>query len=71
MGKRGMHHATAFHANSRFEVAGICDIDKARLEAAAPKLGNPPNQHRRRARWRAAVKPDIFCFCTLPICART
>ena len=41
MGKRGMHHATAFHANPRFKVVGICDIDKARLEAAAPKLGNP------------------------------
>src|SRR5438874_1409411 len=41
MGKRGLHHATAFHANPRFKVAGICDIDKARLEAAAPKIGNP------------------------------
>ncbi len=23
MGKRGTHHAAAFHANGRFEVAGI------------------------------------------------
>ena len=41
MGKRGMHHATAFHANPRFKVTGICDIDQARCEAAAPKIGNP------------------------------
>ena len=41
MGKRGVHHGTAFHANPRFKVVGICDIDKARLEAAAPKVGNP------------------------------
>ena len=31
MGKRGMHHAQAFQANPRFEVAGICEIDPARL----------------------------------------
>ena len=36
MGKRGMHHATAFHANGRFEVVGICDIDQARLEPPPP-----------------------------------
>src|ERR1700761_4247315 len=65
MGKRGMHHATAFHANSRFKLAGICDIDKARLEAAAPKLGNPEISTDARA-LAARIKPDIFCFCTLP-----
>ncbi|MGO8698070.1 MAG: Gfo/Idh/MocA family protein [Limisphaerales bacterium] len=65
MGKRGVHHAAAFHANGRFEVAGICDIDKARLEAAAPKLGNPKISTDARALSRE-IKPDIFCFCTLP-----
>ena len=52
MGKRGMHHATAFHANPKFQVVGICDIDQARLAAAAPKntavvlalVGTPPLQ---------------------------
>ena len=39
MGKRGMHHALAFQANERFEVAGVCDIDPARLDAAAAKFG--------------------------------
>ena len=41
MGKRGMHHASAFQANSRFEVAGVCDIDSARADAAAAKFNVP------------------------------
>jgi predicted dehydrogenase len=65
MGKRGQHHAAAFHANSRFHLAGICDIDQSRLEAAAAKLGRPQTSADARALARA-VKPDIFCFCTLP-----
>jgi len=64
-GKRGMHHASTFQANGRFEVAGICDIDPARLEAAAAKLGNPV-KGTDAAKVAAAVKPDVFCFCTLP-----
>jgi len=62
MGKRGLHHASAFHANPRFQVVGLCDIDLARCQAAAPKLGQP-----QIARALAtALKPDVFCFCTLP-----
>jgi predicted dehydrogenase len=41
MGKRGKHHASAFHANKNFQVAGICDIDEAKLKDEAAKLGNP------------------------------
>jgi predicted dehydrogenase len=65
MGKRGLHHATAFQANPRFQVVGLCDIDPARLEAAAPKLGNPKTGTDAAA-LAQEVKPDIFCFCTLP-----
>ena len=65
MGKRGMHHATTFHANKQFQIVGICDIDKARLEAAAPKLGNPKISTDAAALARE-TKPDLFCFCTLP-----
>ena len=65
MGKRGMHHATTFHANPRFQLAGICDIDAARLQAAAAKLGNPQTGTDAKALVQA-IKPDIFCFCTLP-----
>ncbi|OPZ88277.1 MAG: Oxidoreductase family, NAD-binding Rossmann fold [bacterium ADurb.Bin429] len=65
MGKRGKHHAAAFHANPRFEVAGICDIDTARLEAAAADLGNP-KIGTDAAALAAEIRPDIFCFATMP-----
>ncbi|MCL5097389.1 MAG: Gfo/Idh/MocA family oxidoreductase [Candidatus Omnitrophica bacterium] len=65
MGKRGLHHATHFKANPRFQVVGICDIDPARLEAAAAKLGGPETGSDAAALARK-LKPDIFCFTTLP-----
>src|SRR5208282_4264795 len=65
MGKRGMHHATAFNANPKFRVAGICDIDPKRLADAAAKLGGPQTGSDAAALAKA-VKPDVFCFCTLP-----
>lgn len=65
MGKRGMHHAATFKANGRFEVAGICDIDPARLDAAAAKLGVAVKSTDARE-VAEAVKPDVFCFCTMP-----
>jgi predicted dehydrogenase len=64
MGKRGMHHAQAFQANGRFEVAGVCDIDPTRLDAAAAKFGAAKGTDVRQL--CASVKPDVFCFCTLP-----
>jgi predicted dehydrogenase len=65
MGKRGMHHATAFNANPQFKVTGICDIDAARLEAAAAKLGGPKTGTDAAALAKD-LKPDVFCFCTMP-----
>ncbi len=65
MGKRGMHHATTFQANPRFEVAGICDIDQKRLDDAAAKLGVIV-KGKDAAEVARAVRPDVFCFCTLP-----
>src|SRR6266571_4940628 len=65
MGKRGMHHATTFKANPKFQVVGICDIDGARLAAAAAKLGNPKTGTD-AATLAKELKPDVFCFCTLP-----
>ena len=64
MGKRGMHHALAFQANERFEVVGVCDIDPARLEAAGIRFGAAKSTDARQL--CASLKPDIFCFCTLP-----
>ncbi len=66
MGKRGMHHAAAFQANGRFEVAGICDVDATRLDAAAAKLGGAPVKGVDPREVAAAVRPDVFCFCTPP-----
>src|SRR5208282_1263505 len=65
MGKRGMHHATAFNANPKFRVVGICDIDPKRLDDAAARLGNP-QKSADAAALAKAVKPAAFCFCTLP-----
>ena len=65
MGKRGMHHATSFNANPKFQVVGICDIDQKRLDDAAATLGNP-GKGADAAALAKSVKPDVFCFCTLP-----
>lgn len=65
MGKRGSHHAKAFHDNPRFELVGICDINQSRLDEAAPSLGNPRTSADAAALCRQ-VAPDVFCFCTLP-----
>ena len=65
MGKRGLHHAAAFQANPRFQLAGLCDIDPARLAAAAQKLGNPKTGTDAAA-LAQEVRPDVFCFCTMP-----
>jgi predicted dehydrogenase len=65
MGKRGLHHALTFNANPNFQVVGICDIDQARLDAAAPKLGHP-QRGTDAAALANALKPDVFCFTTLP-----
>lgn len=64
-GKRGMHHAAAFQANGRFELAGICDVDGAKLDAAAAKLGVAARSTDARE-LANAVRPDVFCFCTPP-----
>jgi predicted dehydrogenase len=65
MGKRGMHHATTFHAIPRFEVVGICDIDAAKLQSAAAQLGNPMTSTD-AAELLAKTRPDVFCLTTMP-----
>jgi predicted dehydrogenase len=65
MGKRGVHHATAFAANPRFELAGVASRDEKRLEAAGTKLGAIPRSTDAR-QLAKQVKPDVFCFCTPP-----
>jgi predicted dehydrogenase len=71
MGKRGMHHATAFAASPRFELVGISSRDPKRLEAATAKLneGKKLGDMKLSTDARALasdIKPDVFCFCTPP-----
>ncbi|MGH7449224.1 MAG: Gfo/Idh/MocA family protein, partial [Longimicrobiales bacterium] len=65
LGKRGRHHAAAFRANPRFELAGIASRDPAALGKAAAELGNPRASTDAAALCRE-IRPDIFCFCTPP-----
>src|SRR5437867_3654268 len=65
MGKRGLHHATFFKANSRFELSGIASRDSMRLQNALGKLGHVPSSGDARA-LALSTRPDIFCFCTPP-----
>ncbi len=65
MGKRGMHHASTFKANPKFELVGICDIDSKKLDAAKEKLGNV-QCFTDASQMNKSIKPDVFCFCTLP-----
>lgn len=67
MGKRGKHHAAAFQANENFEVVGICDISEDMLNSAAEALNMENVQKGSDAAAMAMeLKPDVFCFCTMP-----
>ena len=65
MGKRGLHHATFFKVNPRFELVGISSRDQERLQNALGKLGNVPSNSDARS-LALSAKPDVFCFCTPP-----
>jgi predicted dehydrogenase len=65
MGKRGMHHASAFQKNPRFELAGIVEPEAPRLAKAAAELGISKTAADAGPLCEE-VKPDIFCFCTPP-----
>jgi predicted dehydrogenase len=66
LGKRGGHHLAAFKKDPRFEVAGIVDIDQARLDKTKAELGGGVVAGTDAAAVAKEVKPDLFCFCTLP-----
>ena len=65
MGKRGKHHATYFHKDPNFEVVGICDIFEQAAIDFAPEIGNP-KVGTDAAAMANELKPDLFCFATLP-----
>ena len=64
-GKRGIHHADAFVKNGRFDLVGLCDINPERLASAAKQFGNPSTSMEVGPLLRD-LRPDVFCFCTLP-----
>ena len=66
LGKRGKHHTAAFQASDRFEVVGICDIDEARMAQAKAELGPNVETSTDAAALTSSLKPDVFCFCTMP-----
>lgn len=66
MGKRGKHHAAAFKDSDRFEITGICDIDDARLAESKAELGEGVEASKDAAALAKSLKPDVFCFCTMP-----
>ncbi len=65
LGKRGKSHAVTFKNNPRFELAGICTRDAARLAKAASELSVSRTSTDAAALARE-IKPDVFCFCTPP-----
>lgn len=64
LGKRGTHHTDAFRANPRFELVGVCDVDSARLQAATENYGVTGSTDAHGL--ASELRPDVFCFCTLP-----
>ena len=64
-GKRGRMHAKLFARDPRFTLVGLCDVDQARLDAAAAECGNPA-LFTDAVGMLEATKPDVFCFCTPP-----
>ena len=66
MGKRGKHHAAAFAADPSFEVVGLCDIDESRLADARQAMDGEVETSTDAGALTASLKPDVFCFCTLP-----
>jgi predicted dehydrogenase len=64
-GKRGLHHATAFKKNPRFELCGLADLVPAQLARVAAELGVSAASADVAALSRQ-IKPDLFCFCTPP-----
>jgi len=65
LGKRGKHHATHFHANTRFEVVGLCDVNSDKLAEAAAAVGDP-RTGTDAAAMAKELRPDVFCFTTPP-----
>jgi len=68
VGGRGKIHANAFLKLSEYyEMVGLCDIDKNKLNAYAKDNRLPDNiLYTDAEKMLQATKPDVFCFVTQP-----
>jgi len=65
-GPRGREHSRAFADNSdRFELVGICDKDAERLQSVCSTYQGA-KAYTDAERMLSELKPDVFCFATLP-----
>lgn len=66
-GKRGKIHIKGFKENSdRFEIVGLCDLDETTLKDAAKKYGIKAPLYTDAGKMLKEIRPDVFCFVTLP-----
>ena len=66
-GGRGIAHLEGWMANDdRFEVVALCELDAARMKAATERFGIAPELYTDADRMLAEIKPDLFCFATMP-----
>jgi len=68
VGWRGSVHANAFlELADRFELVGLCDLDRKKLDAYAEQKRLPPSLLFEHAdKMLAETRPDVFCFVTQP-----
>jgi predicted dehydrogenase len=66
-GLRGKIHLDSWLANpERFSVEAVCDLDLGKARQAAAERGLKVPVYQDADRMLAEVKPDLFCFSTLP-----
>lgn len=65
LGKRGGNHVVHFERHRNFKVIAICDIRQEAIDRIAKELDNPYTGTDAR-KIAMKVRPDVFCFCTLP-----
>jgi len=66
-GRRGADHIEGFVKNAdRFAYVGLCDLDEAKMKAAAEKFGVEAPLYTDAGTMLAETQPDLFCFSTMP-----
>lgn len=66
-GVRGKFHLDGWLQNpERFEVIALCDLDEIKMNEAAAEVGISPALYTDAETMLADVRPDVFCFSTLP-----